>query len=56
MDRIIYPLLILQVELNAVQRLKSNGVDIVLSELVTHGSRDRSIENIKVVQIQTLYF
>ena len=46
------PLLLLQVELNTVQTLKSNGVDIVLSELVTHGSEERSIENIKVVHIQ----
>jgi len=47
-------LLLLQVELKTVQTFQSNGVDVVLRELVTYGSEDRAINNIKV-QYSVLY-
>lgn len=40
--------IILQVGLSTVQALQSNGVDVVLSELVTPDNEDNTIKMVKV--------
>ncbi|XP_065892670.1 gamma-aminobutyric acid type B receptor subunit 2-like isoform X2 [Dysidea avara] len=44
----------LNVGLNTVQILRSNGVHVVLSELVTHGSEDHAIRMIKQVDARII--